>query len=340
MESTRIRITVNGAPMELDAAGEAPTVKTLLERLDLEGQRVAVERNRAVVPRHRHGEESLADGDVLEVVSFVGGGDPAREDDVLEVGGHRFHSRLLVGTGKYGSHEQTVQALEASGTEVVTVALRRVDLKREAGPNLLDALGDRWTLLPNTAGCFTGEDAVRTLRLARELGIADLVKLEVLADPDTLLPDVVETLKALDTLVGEGFKVLVYTSDDPVVAKKIEDAGASAVMPLGSAIGSGLGILNPLNIELIVARANIPVIVDAGVGTASDVAVALELGCDGVLLNTGIAKAQDPVRMAKAMRLACEAGREAYLAGRIAKGRPRPSSPTTGVIHAQGTTGA
>ncbi len=254
------------------------------------------------------------------------------EDEPLVVGGHSFTSRLFVGTGKYASNEETVAALEASGTEVVTVALRRVDLKREQGPNLLDALGNRWTLLPNTAGCFSADDAVRTLRLARELGIADLVKLEVLADPQTLLPDVAETLVALKTLVAEDFTVLVYTNDDPVMARKLEDAGAAAVMPLGSAIGTGLGILNPINIELIVAQASVPIIVDAGVGTASDVAVAMELGVDGVLLNTAIAKAADPVRMAVAMREACSAGRHSFLAGRMPKGRPTPSSPTTGVI--------
>lgn len=254
------------------------------------------------------------------------------QDQPLVIGAHSFTSRLLVGTGKYASNEQTVEALEASGTEIVTVALRRVDLKREEGPNLLDALGDRWTLLPNTAGCFSADDAVRTLRLARELGIADLVKLEVLADPQTLLPDVAETLVALKTLVSEDFTVLVYTNDDPVTARKLEEAGAAAVMPLGSAIGTGLGILNPINIELIVAQAGVPVIVDAGVGTASDVAVAMELGVDGVLLNTGIAKAEDPVRMAVAMREGCSAGRHAFLAGRMPKGRPTPSSPTAGVI--------
>lgn len=257
------------------------------------------------------------------------------QDQPLVIGGHSFSSRLLVGTGKYASNEQTVAALEASGTEIVTVALRRVDLKREQGPNLLDALGDRWTLLPNTAGCFNADDAVRTLRLARELGIADLVKLEVLADPQTLLPDVAETLVALKTLVSEGFTVLVYTNDDPVTARKLEEAGAAAVMPLGSAIGTGLGILNPINIELIVAHASVPIIVDAGVGTASDVAVAMELGVDGVLLNTGIAKARDPVRMAVAMREGCSAGRHAFLAGRMPKGRPTPSSPTGGVITAE-----
>ncbi len=334
MTAPAVTIRLNGETHELASAGAVPTVTDLLTQLDLAGGRVAVEVNGTVVPRAEHASCALHEGDAVEVVTFVGGGDPMLEDEPLIIGSHRFASRLLVGTGKYASHEQTCAALEASGTELVTVALRRVDVKRAAGPNLLDALGDRWTLLPNTAGCFTAEDAVRTLRLARELGIADLVKLEVLADPQTLLPDVAETLIALKTLVAEDFTVLVYTNDDPVTARKLEEAGAAAVMPLGSAIGTGLGILNPINIELIVAQAGVPVIVDAGVGTASDVAVAMELGVSGVLLNTGIAKAREPVRMAVAMREACSAGRHAFLAGRMPKGRPTPSSPTRGVITA------
>ena len=328
-------ITLNGEQHALTA--DAATVASLLGELGLADQRVAVELNGDVVPKANHGTAALKDGDEVEVVTFVGGGDVALDplvfdDEPLVIGSHTFQSRLLVGTGKYKDNDETLRALEASGTEVVTVALRRVDLKREEGPNLLDALGNRWTLLPNTAGCFSADDAVRTLRLARELGIADLVKLEVLADPQTLLPDVAETLVALKTLVAEDFTVLVYTNDDPVMARKLEDAGAAAVMPLGSAIGTGLGILNPINIELIVAQCSVPVIVDAGVGTASDVAVAMELGVDGVLLNTGIAKASDPVRMAAAMRDACVAGRNAFLAGRMPKGRPTPSSPTSGLI--------
>ncbi|MFV1958192.1 MAG: sulfur carrier protein ThiS [Planctomycetota bacterium] len=329
-------LTVNGERREVHGGDGPPTVRRLLEELGLEGRRVAVELNGTVVPRARHGEQTLSPGDRVEVVSFVGGGDPMFEDEALAIGSQAFYSRLILGTGKYASNEETVAAVEASGAEMVTVALRRVDLARSDGPNLLDALGERWTLLPNTAGCFDAESAVRTCRLARELEIADLVKLEVLADPKSLLPDVVETLRALDTLVAEGFTVLVYTNDDPVMARRLEDGGAAAVMPLGSAIGSGLGILNPVNIELIVARASVPVIVDAGVGTASDVAVAMELGVDGVLLNTGIARAEDPVRMAVAMREACLAGRNAFLAGRMPKGRPQPSSPTTGVIAAAG----
>ena len=325
-------ITLNGEKRALSTAENPPTVAHLLHELGLADQRVAVEVNGDIVPHAEHAGHRLGAGDTVEVVTFVGGGDPAYEDSPLKIGKHTFRSRLFVGTGKYASNEETVAALDASGTECVTVALRRVDMKRESGPNLLDALGDRWTLLPNTAGCFTGEDAIRTCRLARELGIADLVKLEVLADPVSLLPDTEETLKALRTLVAEDFTVLVYTNDDPVVARKLEEAGAAAVMPLGSAIGSGLGLLNPLNIELIVAQSNVPVIVDAGVGTASDVALAMELGVDGVLLNTAIAKAEDPILMAGAMRDACRAGRRAFLAGRMPKGRPSPSSPTTGVV--------
>ncbi|MDF1699983.1 MAG: sulfur carrier protein ThiS [Planctomycetota bacterium] len=324
-------ITLNGDRHEIAVTTEA-TVAALLTELGLAGQRVAVEVNGDVVPKAAHEGHTLAAGDAVEVVTFVGGGDVAFDDEPLVIGGHTFASRLFVGTGKYKDNDETLRALEASGTECVTVALRRVDMKREQGPNLLDALGDHWTLLPNTAGCFTADDAVRTLRLARELGIADLVKLEVLADPQTLLPDVAETLVALKTLVAEDFTVLVYTNDDPVMARKLEEAGAAAVMPLGSAIGTGLGILNPINIELIVAQTTVPVIVDAGVGTASDVAVAMELGVDGVLLNTAIAAAQDPVRMAAAMRDACIAGRNAFLAGRMPKGRPTPSSPTAGLI--------
>jgi len=257
-------------------------------------------------------------------------------EDVFRIRDHSFSSRLFVGTGKYASHEETAAALEASGTDCVTVALRRVDLNRERNArNLLDVIDrDRYTILPNTAGCYTEEDALRTARLARELGLGDLVKLEVIADEQTLLPDTGATISATRTLAAEGFTVLAYTNDDPVAARALEEAGAAAVMPLGAPIGSGLGILNPTNIRIILERANVPVVVDAGVGTASHVAVAMELGVDAVLLNTGIALARDPVRMARAMKYACLAGREAFLAGRM-PGRPvhapaSPSSPAEG----------
>ncbi len=257
--------------------------------------------------------------------------------DPLVIAGKAYSSRLLVGTGKYKDFAQTRVAIEAAGAEIVTVAIRRTNIGQEPGqPSLLDYLPpSRYTLLPNTAGCYTAEDAIRTLRLARELLDGhDLVKLEVLGDPQTLYPNVVETLKAAEILVKDGFKVMVYTSDDPIIARQLEDIGCVAVMPLASLIGSGMGILNPWNLSIIIDRVKVPVIVDAGVGTASDAAIAMELGCDAVLMNTAIAAAKDPVRMAGAMRKAVEAGREAYLAGRMPKKvyQASPSSPTTGLI--------
>ena len=257
--------------------------------------------------------------------------------DPLVIAGRAYSSRLLIGTGKYRDFDETRRAVEASGAEIVTVAIRRTNIGQNANePSLLDAVPpSRYTYLPNTAGCYTAEEAVRTLRLARELLDGhDLVKLEVLGDPNTLFPNVMETLKAAETLVREGFKVMVYTSDDPIVAKRLEEIGCCAVMPLASLIGSGMGILNPWNLQLILGEARVPVIVDAGVGTASDAAVAMELGCHAVLMNTAIAKAQNPVLMAQAMKKAVEAGREAYLAGRMPKKlySATPSSPSSGLI--------
>ena len=260
-----------------------------------------------------------------------------RMNDPLVIAGKAYASRLLVGTGKYKDFDQTRRAIDASGAQIVTVAIRRTNIGQEAGePNLLDVLPpDQFTILPNTAGCYSAEDAVRTLRLARELldGHA-LVKLEVLGDATTLFPNMPETLKAAETLVRDGFEVMVYCSDDPIQAKMLEDIGCAAIMPLASLIGSGMGILNPWNLQLIIEQSRVPVIVDAGVGTASDAAIAMELGCDGVLMNTAIAKAADPVRMAGAMKLGVDAGREAFLAGRMAKKTysASPSSPTAGLI--------
>jgi thiazole synthase len=255
----------------------------------------------------------------------------------LHIAGRIYSSRLIVGTGKYRDFGQTQAAVEASGAEIITVAIRRVNIGQTAGePSLLEYLPpDRYTLLPNTAGCYTGEEALRTLRLARELLDGhSLVKLEVLADPETLFPNMPETLSAARTLVKEGFQVMVYCSDDPIQARMLEDIGCVAVMPLASLIGSGMGILNPWNLRIILDRVKVPVLVDAGIGTASDAAIAMELGCDGVLMNTAIAHAQDPLRMARAMRLAVEAGRDAYLAGRMAKKvyQAQASSPTEGLI--------
>ncbi|MBK6632759.1 MAG: thiazole synthase [Betaproteobacteria bacterium] len=258
-------------------------------------------------------------------------------NDQLTIAGKAYSSRLLVGTGKYKDFDETRKAIEASGAEIITVAIRRTNIGQEPGqPSLLDYLPpSKYTLLPNTAGCYTAEDAVRTLRLARELLDGhDLVKLEVLGDAQTLFPDMPQTLAAAETLVKDGFKVMVYCTDDPIQAKRLEEIGCVAVMPLASLIGSGMGILNPWNLRLIIDNAKVPVLVDAGVGTASDAAIAMELGCDGVLMNTAIAGAQNPVLMASAMRKAVEAGREAFLAGRMPRKlySATPSSPTGGLI--------
>lgn len=254
--------------------------------------------------------------------------------DSWTVAGQSFSSRLIVGTGKYKDFAQNAAAVEASGAEIVTVAVRRVNISDPSAPMLTDFIDPKKiTYLPNTAGCFTGDEAIRTLRLAREAGGWDLVKLEVLGEAKTLYPDMVETLRATEILANEGFKPMVYCVDDPIAAKRLEDAGAVAIMPLGAPIGSGLGIQNQVTIRLIVEGANVPVLVDAGVGTASDAAIAMELGCDGVLMNTAIAEANDPVRMAHAMKLAVSAGREAYLAGRMGRRRyADPSSPLAGLI--------
>jgi Uncharacterized enzyme of thiazole biosynthesis len=261
---------------------------------------------------------------------------PSTHDDALVIAGKPYASRLLTGTGKFKDLEETRRATEAAGAEIVTVAIRRTNIGQNPGePNLLDVLPpDRYTILPNTAGCYTAADAVRTCRLARELlDGQDLVKLEVLGDRKTLYPDVVQTLKAAEMLVSEGFKVMVYTSDDPIICKRLEEIGCVAVMPLAAPIGSGLGIQNRYNLLEIIENAKVPIIVDAGVGTASDAAIAMELGCDGVLMNTAIAGAKDPVRMARAMRLAVQAGRDAFLAGRIPRKRyASASSPLDGLI--------
>ena len=258
-------------------------------------------------------------------------------NDPLLIAGKSYSSRLLVGTGKYKDFAETRAAVEASGSEIITVAIRRTNIGQEPGqPSLLDVLPmDRYTILPNTAGCYTAEDAVRTLRLARELLDGhDLVKLEVLGDSKTLFPDMPQTLKAAEILVKDGFKVMVYCADDPIQAKRLEELGCVAVMPLASLIGSGMGILNPWNLRLIIDNARVPVLVDAGVGTASDAAIAMEVGCHGVLMNTAIAHARDPVLMASAMKKAVAAGREAFLAGRMPKKlySASPSSPTSGLI--------
>ena len=322
-------LTINGEPLSLPAP---ITVAELLRTLGQESKPIAVEVNHDLVPRARHAEHVLQSGDEIEIVTFVqgGSGEPtAPEDKPLVIGRFRFTSRLITGTGKYATYDLMRDSLAASGCEVTTVAVRRERLVDKQGRNILDYLDlKRYTILPNTAGCFSAEDAIRHARLARELLSnlgnpgADWVKLECLGDTKTLLPDPVATLKATEQLVKEGFSVLVYTSDDPIMAKHLKAAGAASVMPAGSPIGSGQGVLNPNNLRIILeylkdGDPDYPVIVDAGVGTASDVTVAMELGCDGVLLNTGIASAKDPLRMAWAMRYACSSGRLAFLSGRI-----------------------
>jgi len=346
-----IEITLNGEPSALP---RPMSIHELIETKGLDARKVAVEVNREVVPKALHHQRRLQTGDAVEIVTLVGGGSDFQEttllqpaDKKLKVGKFTFCSRLITGTGKYASYELMRDCMEASACEVTTVAVRRERLIDKEGKSILDFLDlKKLTILPNTAGCFSADDAIRHARIARELLTnlgnrgADWVKLECLADAKTLLPDPVATLQATETLVKEGFQVLVYTSDDPVMAKRLKNAGATSVMPAGSPIGSGQGVLNANNIRIILeylkeGDPDYPVIVDAGVGTASDVAIAMELGCDGVLLNTGIASARDPLRMAYAMRYACEAGRLAYLAGRIPKKLyATASSPMEGRIAA------
>jgi len=336
-----MQLTINGEARKFDAP---LTVEQLLGAIGLDPRKVAVERNLEIVPKSHYAGLALDDGDRLEIVHFIGGGAPDEASkkpgaktiaaDTWEVAGRRFTSRLIIGTGKYKDYETNRLAAEAAGVEIVTVAVRRVNLTDPDQPMLVDYLDPKkYTYLPNTAGCFTPEDAVRTLRLAREAGGWTLVKLEILGEQRTLYPMMPETLEATKALTEEGFQVMVYCSDDPIMCKRLEDAGAVAIMPLGAPIGSGLGIQNPVNIRLIVEQSRVPVIVDAGVGTASDATIAMELGCAGVLMNTAIAGAKDPVRMARAMKAAVEAGRDAYLAGRMAKKLyADPSSPLGGLI--------
>ena len=337
-------IILNGEPRPLR---QPSTVADLLAKLGHDGRRVAVEVNLDLVPLARHAETKLKEGDAVEIVTLVGGGslESPPADKPLVVGKFSFRSRLFTGTGKYASYDLMRDCLAASGCDVTTVAVRRERLVDAQGRNLLDYLDlKRYTILPNTAGCFSADDAIRHARLARELLTnlgnpgADWVKLECLGDRKTLLPDPIDTLKATEQLVNDGFQVLVYTSDDPILAKRLKAAGAASVMPAGSPIGSGQGILNANNIRIILeylkeGDPDYPVIVDAGVGTASDVSAAMELGCDGVLLNTAIASARDPLRMAWAMRYACDAGRMAFLSGRIPrKLYASASSPMEGRI--------
>ena len=329
-----MRISINGESRTFDAP---ITVAALLAELGFDARKIAVERNREIVRRSAFADTTLGDGDRIEIVHFIGGGaggSAAGDGDEWTVAGRRLRSRLIVGTGKYKDLEETAAAVAASGAEIVTVAVRRVNVTDPGAPMLTDHLDPKeYVYLPNTAGCFTAEDSLRTLRLAREAGGWELVKLEVLGDRRTLYPNMTETFSAAEALIADGFQVMVYCNDDPIAAKRLEDMGCAAIMPLGAPIGSGLGLQNPVNVRIIVENAGVPVIVDAGVGTASDAAEAMELGCDAVLMNTAIAGAGDPILMARAMKAAVEAGRLAYRAGRIPrKTYASPSSPLAGLI--------
>lgn len=324
-----MNIYVNGKSREFN---QQTMVADIVAELGLTNKRIAIELNKEILPHNQYAVTALKDHDRLEVVQAIGGG----QEDSFRVAGKVYRSRLLVGTGKYKDLNETRAAIETSGAEIVTVAIRRTNIgQSQEEPNLLDVISpEKYTILPNTAGCFTVADAVRTCRLARELlNGHNLVKLEVLADQKTLFPDVAATFIAAQTLVSDGFDVMVYTNDDPIAAKKLEDIGCVAVMPLAAPIGSGLGIRNPYNILTIVENASVPIIVDAGVGTASDAAVAMELGCAGVLMNTAIAEAKNPVLMASAMKKGIESGREAFLAGRMPRKRfASASSPIDGLF--------
>ncbi len=328
-----MQVTINGE----DRLFPKPlTVVELLDSLGLDFRKVALERNLEIVPRSTYGDVMVGDGDQLEIVHFIGGGDAlaADEEDPFIVAGRRLASRLIVGTGKYKDFDETRRAIEASGAEIVTVAVRRVNITDPNQEMLVDFVDpEKIIYLPNTAGCYTAEDAVRTLRLAREAGGWNLVKLEVLGDQKTLYPNMPETMRAAADLVADGFEVMVYCSDDPIQAKRLEEIGCCAIMPLAAPIGSGLGVQNPVQIRIIVEQAKVPVLVDAGVGTASDATVAMELGCDGILMNTAIAEAKNPILMAQAMKHAVISGRLSYRAGRMArKLYADPSSPLGGLI--------
>ncbi|ORU90210.1 MAG: thiazole synthase [Cycloclasticus sp. symbiont of Poecilosclerida sp. M] len=331
-------IQLNG---EAHSCHDSLSLAQLVAQLGFTGKRLAVELNEEIRPSDSYSLIKLKDGDHVEIVQAIGGGqaekNPHKEqNNSLIIAGKSYSSRLLVGTGKYKDLAETQAAIECSGAEIVTVAIRRTNIGQNVDePNLLDVIPpEKYTILPNTAGCYTAQEALRTCRLARELlGGHSLVKLEVLGDEKTLFPDITATLEATDVLVKEGFDVMVYTNDDPVIAKRLEEMGCVAVMPLAAPIGSGLGIRNPYNILTIIENANVPIIVDAGVGTASDAAVGMELGCEGILMNTAIAHAKDPVLMASAMKKAVQAGREAYLAGRMPRRRyASASSPIDGLI--------
>ena len=318
MSIKKINIYINGKSKNIK---DEQSVLSLLQLLNLNKNNIAVEINREIISKSDYNIYIIKENDKIEIVNFIGGGNNiSKDNEYLNIAGKSYKSRLIIGSGKFKNFEENLKALEASNSEIITVAIRRTNLSDPSAPIITDIINPKkYTYLPNTAGCYSAEEAVRVLNLAREAGGWDLVKLEVLGDEKTLYPNMIETLKASKILVKEGFKVMAYCTDDPILAKQLEENGCSAIMPLGSPIGSGLGIQNKLNIKIIVDNSNVPVIVDAGLGTASDACIAMEMGCDAVLINSAIALANDPILMANAMKNAVISGRNAYLSGRMKK---------------------
>ena len=323
------KIQLNGKKIPLK---DKTNVSKLLKKYKIDEKKVAIELNGRILLKQNFKKKYLKSNDVIEVVQFIGGG--WLKKDIFRIGQKTLKSRLIVGTGKYKNLKETAKAIKASGASMVTVAVRRVNIQDKNKPLLMDYLNPKkYIYLPNTAGCFNSNEALRTLRLAREIGGWKLVKLEVLGDKKTLYPNMIETIKSTKVLVKEGFTVLVYCTDDPIQAKILEEVGASAIMPLASPIGSGLGILNKVNISIIIKNSRVPVIIDAGIGTASDATIAMEMGCDGVLINSAIALAKDPIMMASSFKSAVISGRQSYLAGRMKKSlTANPSSPLKDLI--------
>jgi len=320
MSKKQITIYVNGEKKIIE---DSQTIESFLKSLNLNKNNIAIEVNREIVNKSNYKNTILRDKDTIEIVNFIGGGNNiSNNKDVLEIAGTPYNSRLIIGSGKFKSFEENLKAIHSSGAEIITVAIRRTNLSNPEEPIITDIINPQtYTYLPNTAGCYNAEESIRTLNLAREAGGWDLVKLEVLGDKTNLYPNMIETIKAAKILVKEGFKVMAYCSDDPILAKQLEEDGCSAIMPLGSPIGSGLGIQNKLNLKMIIDNSNVPIIVDAGLGTPSDACIAMELGCDGVLINSAIALADNPIKMGEAMKLAVQAGRMAYLSGRMNKNK-------------------
>ena len=318
MPNNKINIHING---EIRLIDNSQSIESFLKILNLNKNNIAIEVNREIVNKSNYKTHIIMDNDRIEIVNFIGGGNNiSNNKDFLEIAGKKYQSRLIIGSGKFKNFEENLKAIDSSSAEIITVAIRRTNISNPNEPRITDIINPKkYTYLPNTAGCYNAEEAIRTLNLAREAGGWNLVKLEVLGDKKSLYPNMIETIKASKILVKEGFKVMAYCSDDPILAKQLEDDGCAAIMPLGSPIGSGLGIQNKLNLKMIIDNSAIPVIVDAGLGTASDACIAMELGCDGVLINSAIALADNPIQMGEAMKLAVKAGRIAYLSGRMNK---------------------